>query len=236
MISPVGGADMSYVEHLTELRKRLIISLAALLVGTVIGFLFMDTLIPWLTAPVGQLYIIRPAGFLLVYCKIALFCGMLLSSPILLYEIWAFLLPAFTPKSRRWIWICLPLSLLLALSGMGFSYFLVLPKSLQFLLSLGSAYMQPMISVENYLDFMMLLVLPFGVIFNVPLLSVLLLKAGVVRWEPLKKARRYVIFISFLLAAIITPTPDVINQCLVACPMVISYEIGLLLGRIVARD
>lgn len=233
MMTPVGGADMSYVDHLTELRRRLIISLLTLLVGTVIGFLLMDTLMPWLTAPVGQLYIIRPAGFLLVYCKIALCCGLLLSSPVLLYELWAFLLPAFTPESRKWIWICLPVSMLLFLGGMGFSYFLVLPKSLQFLLSLGNTYIEPMISIENYLDFMVLMVLPFGFIFNIPLVSILLLKTGIVQQSQLRQARRYVIFGSFLLAAIITPTPDVVNQCLVACPMIVAYEISLLLGRMV---
>ena len=236
MSTPDGGIDMSYVDHLTELWRRLIISLVALLVGTGIGFLLMDTLLPWFTAPVGHLYIIRPAGFLLVYCKIALCCGLLLSCPVWLYEIWSFLLPAFSEKSHHLVRIYLPVSLILFLGGMGFSYFLVLPKSLQFLLSLGSAYMQPMISVENYLDFVLFMVIPFGFIFNIPLLSFLLLKAGIVRRDQLKRARRYVIFGSFLLAAIITPTPDVVNQCLVACPMIVAYEISLLLGKLVFRD
>ena len=222
---------MTYVEHLSELRQRLLCSILALLVGMGIAFWQMDRLLLFFTAPVGQLYVIRPAGFLLVYCKLALWVGMLLSSPVLLYELWSFLLPAFTEQSRRWMWICLPLSFLLFIGGMGFSYFLVLPKSLSFLLSMGNAYMQPMISVENYLDFLLMMVIPFGFIFNVPLISVLLLKSRVVQWQQMKRARRYVIFASFLLAAIITPTPDVMNQCLVACPLVIAYEMSLWIGK-----
>lgn len=94
--------------------------------------------------------------------------------------------------------------------------------------------MEPLISMENYLDFVLMLVLPFGFIFNVPLLVTLLLQAGVVQFKQLQRIRRYVIFISFVLAAIITPTPDVFNQCLVACPLIIAYECSLWIGKLVA--
>ena len=228
-----GGEDMSYGEHLSELRHRLLISLAALLVGAALSFWQMDWLLSWLTSSIGKLYIIRPAGFFLAYCKIALWSGMILASPVILFELWAFLLPALSEKAKHWIWICLPLSWLLFLGGMAFSYFLVVPKSLQFLLSLGNTTMEPLISMENYLDFVLMLVLPFGFIFNVPLLMTLLLQAGMVQLRQLQRIRRYVIFISFVLAAIITPTLDVFNQCLVACPLIIAYECSLWIGKLV---
>ena len=231
MIAP-GGRDMSYVEHLCELRHRMVISLVALLVGAALSFWQMDWLLSCLTASIGKLYMIRPGGFFLAYCKIALWSGMILASPVILYELWSFLLPALTEKAKHWLWICLPISWLLFLGGMAFSYFLVVPKSLQFLLSLGNTYMEPLISMENYLDFVLMLVLPFGFIFNVPLILTLLMKAGVVQLRQLKRIRRYVIFISFVLAAIITPTPDIMNQCLVACPFIVAYEISLLVGRL----
>lgn len=132
-----------------------------------------------------------------------------------------------TDRERTWTILFVPLSVALFLGGIGFSYFLVMPQSLHFLMAFGGENFTSLLSMESYLEFVLLMILPFGVIFNMPLLMTALSLAGLVQGKTLKKGRKFIILGSFILAAVITPTPDILTQSLLALPAIGLYEISL---------
>ena len=223
---------MTFTEHLGELRTRLIRCLMGLAVGGALSFWQIDRIVAFLTAPVPQLYVMKPAEAFMIYVKIALWSGAILASPLLAWEFWAFLVPAFTKREKRALLLFVPSSVLLFLAGLAFSYGLILPQGLFFLRSFSSGAVQPLWSLEAYLDFVVLMVLPVGLFFNLPLVLLLLAKMGL---ERLKKARRYVIVLAFVVAAIITPTTDMVSQTLLAIPLILLYEISLVLIRVLLK-
>lgn len=218
---------MPLTGHLAELRKRILYSLAAVLAGTVICLFFIQTLISLLTAPAGHLYFARPAEVFVIYMKTALIAGFILASPVVFFQFWRFILPAMTDREKTWTLFFVPLSVSLFLGGIAFSYFLVMPQSLHFLMAFGGENFTPLLSMESYLEFVLLLILPFGVMFNLPLLMMALALAGLVKEKTLKRGRKFVILAAFILAAVITPTPDILTQSLLALPAVFLYEISL---------
>lgn len=221
------AGDMPLTGHLAELRKRILYSLAAVLAGTVICLFFIQNLISLLTAPAGHLYFARPAEVFVIYMKTAVIAGFILASPVVFFQFWHFILPAMTDRERTWTILFVPLSVALFLGGIGFSYFLVMPQSLHFLMAFGGENFTPLLSMESYLEFVLLMILPFGVMFNLPLLMMALALAGLVKEKTLKRGRKFVILAAFILAAVITPTPDILTQSLLALPAVFFYEISL---------
>ncbi len=228
-------AEMPVTGHLEELRKRLIYSFCAIALGTAVSFFFIKDLMAFLTAPVGQLYFARPAEVLFIYCKTAIMAGFILASPVVFFEFWRFVLPALTDRERTWTCVFVPLSVSLFLGGVCFSYFFVMPESLHFLMSFGGDDFKPLLSMENYLEFVLFMIFPFGVVCNMPLILIALAKAGLTSYKALRKGRKYVIFLSFVLAAIITPTPDVMTQCFLAVPAMVLFEMSLWVIRIMER-
>lgn len=218
---------MPLTGHLAELRKRILYSLAAVLAGTVLCLFFIQNLISLLTAPAGHLYFARPAEVFVFYMKTALIAGFILASPVVFFQFWRFILPAMTDREKTWTLFFVPLSVSLFLGGIAFSYFLVMPQSLHFLMAFGGENFTPLLSMESYLEFVLLLILPFGVMFNLPLLMMALALAGLVKEKTLKRGRKFVILAAFILAAVITPTPDILTQSLLALPAVFFYEISL---------
>lgn len=221
------AGDMPLTGHLAELRKRILYSLAAVLAGTVICLFFIQNLISLLTAPAGHLYFARPAEVFVIYMKTALIAGFILASPVVFFQFWRFILPAMTDREKTWTLFFVPLSVSLFLGGIAFSYFLVMPQSLHFLMAFGGENFTPLLSMESYLEFVILMILPFGVMFNLPLLMMALALAGLVKEKTLKRGRKFVILAAFILAAVITPTPDILTQSLLALPAVFLYEISL---------
>ena len=221
------AGDIPLTGHLAELRKRILYSLAAVLAGTVICLFFIQNLISLLTAPAGHLYFARPAEVFVIYMKTALIAGFILASPVVFFQFWRFILPAMTDREKTWTLFFVPLSVSLFLGGIAFSYFLVMPQSLHFLMAFGGENFTPLLSMESYLEFVLLMILPFGVMFNLPLLMMALALAGLVKEKTLKRGRKFVILAAFILAAVITPTPDILTQSLLALPAVFLYEISL---------
>ena len=223
--SPLNNdGSMTLTEHLGELRTRILHSLAALAVGTCISGAFINEIIAVLTAPAANLYYMRPAEAFFIYIKVALACGVLIAAPVLFYELWAFLVPALTGKERTALLLFVPASVLLFWAGIGFAYFFVFPQGLNFFTGFAGGNIAPMLSIESYLDFFLMLVVPFGFIFNLPMVLIVLAQMGVVSSLLLLRGRKYMVLASFILAAIITPTPDVITQTLLAVPMILLYE------------
>lgn len=227
---------MPLTGHLAELRKRILYSLAAVLAGTVLCLFFIQNLISLLTAPAGHLYFARPAEVFVIYMKTALIAGFILASPVVFFQFWRFILPAMTDREKTWTLFFVPLSVSLFLGGIAFSYFLVMPQSLHFLMAFGGENFTPLLSMESYLEFVLLLILPFGVMFNLPLLMMALALAGLVKEKTLKRGRKFVILAAFILAAVITPTPDILTQSLLALPAVFFYEISLHVIGIMEKD
>lgn len=226
---------MTFVDHLSELRSRLIKSAIAVVIGMAVSVWRIDDIVAFVTSPASTLYVMRPAEAFLIYMKIALWSGAVLASPILFYQFWAFLLPAFTTHEKKILVLFVPASVLLFLGGLAFSFAVVLPQSLHFLMTFTTAEVQPLWSLEGYLDFALLMVLPFGVIFNMPLLLIALAKMGLVSSTQLKLVRKYVIVLSFIVAAIITPTTDMVTQSLLAVPIIVLYEFSLAFIRYILR-
>lgn len=229
------AATMTVTGHLTELRKRLIIAIIATAIGMAVSDYFLDEIMDFLTAPAGKLYFIKPAEAFFIYFKVCLTAGAIIASPVLFYEFWAFLVPAFTSHEKKVLAALVPSSLILFLIGIAFAFGLVLPKGLGFFMSFTSETVQPMITMESYLDFVLMLVLPFGFIFNLPLLLLVLAKADLITSAMLRKKRKFVIFFSFIAAAVITPTTDMVTQCLLAVPMIGLYEISRIIIQYVLK-
>lgn len=227
--------DMTLTEHLQELRGCLIKSIAALILGTSCSVYFLQDIMDILTAAAKELYYMRPAEAFMIYMKVALLSGLILSSPFILYELYSFARPALTLRERRFTLICIPLSLVLFITGMLFSYSIVFPRGLEFFLGFAAGKVNPLISMESYLDFMLMLVVPFGFAFNVPVVLTLLAYLNIVSAKMLMKYQRHVILVAFIIAGVITPTPDVITQTLLAVPLILLYEVSIAIIKCVLR-
>lgn len=223
--------SMSIIAHLTELRKRLIRSLIAIGIGSCIAYYFIEDIMHLLTGPAGKLYYMQPAEAFFTYIKVAIFVGFLIALPVVLYQIWRFVLPALIGMERYLLSVIVPVSLILFLAGIAFSFFLVLPAAVKFLVGFSTQELQPMFSIKQYFDFVIAFLLPFGFIFELPLAITLLAKVGIVSSKFLAKQQRIVIFLTFVIGAVISPTPDIFSQCMIAIPMILLYEIGYVIVR-----
>lgn len=222
--------DMTLTEHLAELRSCLLKALAALVIGTASSVYFLQDIMDVLTSAAKELYYMRPAEAFMIYMKVALLSGLLLASPFMLYELYAFVRPALTWRERKFTFLCIPLTLLLFIAGMLFSYSFVFPRGLEFFLG-AAGKVNPLISMESYLDFLLMLVVPFGFAFNVPVILTLLAYLGLISSRLLMKFQRHVILAAFIIAGVITPTPDIITQTLLAVPLILLYEVSIIIIR-----
>jgi sec-independent protein translocase protein TatC len=230
--------ELSLVQHLKEFRDRLMFASISVAITTAISFVFTTQIIHLLTLPIGpdvKLLSLDPTENFTTYMRVALFSGIALSMPVILYEIFAYIDPALTPKERRFALTAGPFVLALFVGGMLFCYFLVLPNAIQFLINFASDVFENELRASAYLSFATTFILGMGLVFEMPVIIFVLIKLGVVSRAWLAARRRYVFLISFVLAAFITPTPDPFNQCLVAIPMYLLFELGLLLSRVGGR-
>ncbi len=223
---------MSVVGHLTELRKRLIISILAILVGFCIAYYYVDDLLNIIIAPAGKLYYMRPTEAFFTYMKVALVAGILGSSPIWLYEAWAFIIPALTKREKKVTNWFLPFAIILFFMGVLFAYFLVLPAAVRFFIGFATPELQPLFSIGQYVDFVISFIVPFGAIFELPIVMIILAKLNLITSDFLKKKRKIFLFLAFVIGAVISPTPDMFSQTMIALPMILLYEVSL---RIVAH-
>jgi sec-independent protein translocase protein TatC len=225
--------ELSLVQHLGELRGRLIVVAIALVATTAISFVFSTQIIELLLLPSGQTKLVAfsPTENFTTYFRVALFAGIALAMPVILYEIYAYIDPALLPKERRFAVTLGPFVLALFVGGMAFCYFVLLPNALKFLLDFGSEVIANQLRASDYLSFVTTFILGVGLIFELPVVVYGLVRVHVVTRSWLTKQRRYVFLLVFVIGAIITPTPDPFNQTLVAIPMYLLWELGLFLAR-----
>ena len=227
--------SMSLIAHLTELRSRLIKCLVAVALGSCVGYYFLNEIMHYLTAPAGKLYYMQPSEAFFTYLKVSIAAGFLVALPVIFYQVWMFFLPALTRRERMVLGLIVPASVLLFFGGLAFSFFLVFPAAVQFFLGFGNTELEALFSVDKYFDFVIWFVLPFGFVFELPLIMIILAKLGIVGSKFLGKYQRIVVFLAFVIAAVITPTPDVFTQTMIAVPMILLYEVGYLIVRYIMR-
>lgn len=225
---------MSFLDHLAELRIRLVRGAIAILIAFAVCLAFGERLFSLLAAPITRLlpkdsslvFMGLPDPFF-VYLKVAFIAGMFVSLPFVLYQIWLFVRPGLHIHERKLAAPFIAAATVLFYIGGAFAYFLVFPAAFNFFLSYTTPELKPMISIKEYVSLVMLLMLAFGAIFETPIIILFLGLLGIFSSDTLKKGRRYFIVLAFVIAAILTPTPDVMNQTIMAVPLMLFYEVGI---------
>lgn len=229
--------QLTLVGHLRELRWRLIRSLVVVAIATIASFFFAERIFNILKSRTPDVdFVFVEVGELLgVYMKVSLYAGLFLSLPYVIYEAVMFVSPALTRREKMYLYLLLPSLVFLFLAGALFGYFILLPPALRFIINppFAEGIAQPMIRIGNYVAVLSRLLFFIGLSFETPLVLMFLSKIGIVNPDTLARYRRYAILGAFIMAAIITPTFDPVNQTLVAVPLVVLYELGIWLGRLV---
>lgn len=230
-------ATMSLIEHLGELRKRLIIVVIFFLAATLVSFQFVNWMADKLMALGAgyQFVYLAPSEMFMQYVWLSIIAAIVLTAPVILYELWKFVCPGLKKREKAAIGMALFSGFFFFIGGAVFAYFVIIPVMLRFFANMSAGQIvEPMISIANYIGFITSNMLTFGLIFEMPVLVMALTQIGILQPGWLAKNRGAVIVVIFIIAAIITP-PDVISQMIVAVPMVVLYELSILLGRILLR-
>ncbi len=237
--------ERPFTEHLEELRSRIIKSLVIFLIAAFSLIPFSGRIFPLILIPFRRavsspmqsdprIIFTAPTEAFLTHMNICIYGGLLITSPFILYQIWAFVSIALKDNEKRAVVRYFLVSVLLFLLGALFGFTVIVPLGLQFLLGFGGQYMTAMITIGKYISFMAMLTFAFGIVFQLPLAMVFTVKTGITTPEIIASKRRGVIVAIFIVAALLTP-PDVITQCLMAVPLIALFEIGLVCSRIFYR-
>lgn len=226
---------MPFTQHLEELRKRLIIIFISIGFGFILTYFLSHKIILILKIPLGQdLIFISPTEAFFVNLKVALFASLFLTIPITLYQLWKFVSPGLLEKEKKHTLPFVVFSTIMFVIGGMFAYYLILPFGIKFLLAYGTNGIKPMLSLGNYISFTTKLILAFGIVFELPLVLLFLTKIGIVTPKFLTRNRKYAILLIFIIAALLTP-PDVFTQILMALPLIVLYEVSILLSKLVYK-
>jgi sec-independent protein translocase protein TatC len=246
---------MPLTEHLSELRKRIVVPVASMGIFFIVAFYFSEVIFRILSFPLKAqfklsftspyfhitekastaLVFLAPAEAFWTHLKISFVAAFIISLPVIFYEFWKYISPGLLAKEKKFLLPFIFSSTGLFIIGSLFCFLVVLPFAMTFLLGYKTENMDPMISVGNYIDFCLKFILAFGVVFELPLVIVFLTKFGIVTPKKLAQYRKYAVLFSFIAAAILTPTPDAFNQSLMAGPIIVLYEIGIILSRFIHR-
>ena len=242
-------------QHLTELRKRILISVVCIFLAFFVLFNFSEKLFDILMLPLKSeirldftspylhfkekapvpLVFLAPAEAFWMHMKVSFVAAFVFALPVIFLQIWKFISPGLLSKEKKYVTPFLLGSTLLFIVGALFCFVIILPFAMTFLLGYKTESLTPMISVGSYIDFCLKFILAFGAIFELPVVIIFLTKFGIVSPETLAKKRKYAVLFSFIAAAILTPTPDAFNQVLMAVPIIVLYEVGIILSKIMFR-
>lgn len=234
MGSPNPQDQFTLVEHLSELRTRIVYSLYAIAAFTVLTWNFKEEIFAFVRRPIqpylpeGGLIFTAPADNFMAHFKVAIFSAVILACPVWVYQLWMFVAPGLYKKEKKYGLYFIFFGTFLFLLGVSFVYFFVYPVAFEFLLTFGGGTERPMISVNDYLSFFMMTTLVFGAAFELPLVITLLGIAGVVNKKLLKATRRYAIVLICVVSAVVTP-PDLMSMVLLALPLMALYELSIIL-------
>lgn len=234
--------NMPILEHIRALRKVLIVSAYFIAFGAIIGWFFSDQVYAYLAKPIVRLGDIQfitttPMEPMLVKLKVSLFVGVVIALPVVMWQIWGFVLPALKQNERKYLYMIVPSSVILFAAGAAMCFFVVLPIGIQFLIYAGGTALSstPFVTKTSYLSFLLTFLLTFGLVFQLPIVVLMLIRMGILSPKTLAKNRRWALLVIIILAVVISPTPDLVTQLLMAGPMYLLYEISIWLGYLVAR-
>lgn len=233
-----GNSDMGFLDHLEELRWRLIKALIGVIVGAILTGIFIDWIMNNIlfapatkTIPPLSIINLRPYGQFLIYMEVIFIGGAVISVPNIVYQLWKFIEPALKPNERRYVTAVVMFTSVCFLGGVVFSYYLMLPAALGFFANFGSTIIENKISADEYMSFVISMVLAAGIVFELPMLSFFLSKIGILKPEFMRKYRKHAIVAILLLAAIVTPGPDITSQLMLGIPLLFLYEISILICK-----
>jgi len=242
-MEPIEDEKMSLIDHLGELRKRLVRAFIAVGIGFFACYYFKDWLFDIITRPLTAVlpknsYLIYTGltEAFFVYMKLAIFASLIITSPFVLYQIWKFIAPGLLDTEKKYVVPFVISSTSLFVGGILFGYFVALPPAFEFFVSFNNKYLQAMISFSDYLSLFVTFLLGFGISFELPVFMFFLAKLGIVNAKMLSKQRRYAILVIFIVAAILTPSPDALSQVLMAIPLVFLYEVSIFVAKFVEKN
>ena len=228
------GAKMSFLEHLDELRKRLINSVVAVAIGCVIAFIFLDYVFDFITLPMrqmlpqgGHLVQTAPTEFFMLYLKVGALVGLFIALPVVMLQLWLFIAPGLYAHEKKLAIPFVAMSSLLFMTGAAFSHFVAFPWTWKFFMDFMPEYVQPMIKLGEAFSLYVKMLLGFGAIFQMPTLVFFLARMGVVTARFLIRNTKYAVLIIFILGAVLRPGGDIVSQSLMAGPMLILYAISI---------
>jgi len=227
--------EMSFLDHLEELRKRVIRCLFFIIMFSIVAYFFSEKIINFVSKPIPHLYFMSPTEAFAIRIKLSLIVGVIVSVPVIFYQAWQFVVPGLLEKEVKIVIPVVVSSTIFFLIGAVFCFFLVLPVGLKFLLGFGTEKLSPLIKITDYINFISYMTLAFGAVFELPVLSYFLAKIGVISAPTLRKGRRYAIVIILILAAALTPGPDIFSQLMLAGPLYILYEISIIVVMITRK-
>ena len=219
---------MPFLKHLEKFRKAILYSLALIILTSCLCYPFAKKITALVIDQLPQVVFITPFEVLIVYLKVAFFCGCVTASPIIFLIFWRFITPGLSRRERGYLGITFPLAFLLFLGGFYFAYFVLVPVSRRFLLSFATERIVPMISINRYVSFVGALCIFCGLFFQMPLASALLTKMKILTTARLISQWRHILIGIIILAAVVTPTTDIFNQILLAGPMLVLYGISIM--------
>jgi sec-independent protein translocase protein TatC len=225
---------MGFLDHLEELRGRIIKCLVSIILLSIVAYIFSDKLLDFVTRPIPEVYFLAPTEAFSTRIKLSLIAGIIVSIPVIFYHAWRFIAPGLFEREVKFIFPVVLASTVFFLVGATFCWFLVLPLSIKFLLGFGTEKLKPMIQIKDYVSFVSYLILAFGAVFELPVISFFLGKIGVIKPRMLTKGRRYAITVILVVAAIITP-PDVFSQVMLAVPLYFLYEVSIIVVKMTQR-
>jgi len=229
---------LSFLDHLEELRKRILYLIACVGIFSIIGFIFSKNALNIIIqkAQLQSAYFFSPIEAFTSQIKVAIFLGIIISFPFILYQTWAFIGPGLTKKERSVSISYLASGMILFIIGNLFGYFILIPYGLRFLLSFGTEYLQPLMNVSKYLNFIIWSLLGSGFLFQLPLLLFFLMKLGIIDVDTVTKHRAEAIVVILILCAIITPTGDFFTLLLISVPLLLLFELSIFAARITQRQ
>lgn len=231
---------MGFLSHLEELRKRIVWAVIGLVVGCVVAGVFIDEILEYvILAPSvsAQLKLqnLSPFGQPLMYFKLIFIIGIIIAFPFMLYQLWKFIVPGLYVNERRWVSKITFFTSLCFLSGVAFAYFLMIPTMMSFAASFGTKKIENIIDVNSYLSFITIMILSAGLLFELPVITFILAKFGIISSQFMRKYRRHSVVVIMILAAALTPTTDPISMMLFAAPLFILYEISIFIAKAAQR-
>lgn len=228
---------VTLIHHLEDLRKALLISLIAIVVAALFSFSYSDQILAIIQKPLKDLgmglslvYIGVAEGFF-VKMKLALLAGLILAFPVVAWELWSFIAPALYPHEKKYVYTLFPIILILFVAGVLFAYFTILKMVLGFLVYIAGD-LKPMLTVDKYLSFILTFTIPFGIVFELPVVVFFLTRIGIIGPETLSRNRKYALLAIFIIAAALTPGPDPVSQVMMAVPVYVLYEISVIVAKL----